>query len=423
MASEAEQPNKSKNKPRPRATVEEVEESGDESDGQPFKELPFRNVPPVEHVQPGESLPRKPAGTNKSEKTPEVPEKAYEVRTELDDPKALVETLKQILDQPVLVKLKYLLGVSPALQKGMKSKTSKSRKYQSKQGLDGSLLAPKVQNFSVRMVMETAEEDAPRDPSSPPRSKNSSTGEDSSENESVDEEEAMLAEDAIDLNTLPYDGYAMIMTQQVGDLEEGSVVMDDPVLQYLDSLAPGERPRQVVYTGLSSAALRCLYPQINGNDTCECIMDSGSQIVSMHQDEAIRLRIPWNPDVQILMQSANGQVEKTLGLARNIPFLFGDIIVHLQVHILPRAPYKALLGRPFEILTESVIRNTKEGHQTVTMTDPYSGHRTTIPSHERGRISVVQRPPYDRAPGVSPGRGEQNHPKTEAVPSSDSEDF
>ncbi|KAJ7118184.1 hypothetical protein C8R44DRAFT_738138 [Mycena epipterygia] len=156
-AGKADKPEKSKH--RQRATVEEIDDSEEEDDLRPARnELPFKDVPPVEHVLPGESAPRKPASRNTGGRPVENLEKAYEVRRELDDPEALVETLKQILDQLVLVKLKYLLGISPALQKGMKSKTSKSRKYQSKQGLDGSLLAPKVQNFTVQMVKTTEEE-------------------------------------------------------------------------------------------------------------------------------------------------------------------------------------------------------------------------------------------------------------------------
>jgi hypothetical protein len=111
----------------------------------------------------------------------------------------------------------------------------------------------------------------------------------------------------------------------------------------------------------------------------------------MSSDEAMKLKVPWDPDVRILMQSANGEVEKTLGLARNIPFSFDAITVYLQVHILKSAPYKALLGRPFEILTESVIANSRDGKQTITMTDPYGGARITIPTHARGTVREMKR--------------------------------
>jgi len=34
------------------------------------------------------------------------------------------------------------------------------------------------------------------------------------------------------------------------------------------------------------------------------------------------------------MQSVNRTVERTLGLARNVPFSFGEITIYLQVHVI-----------------------------------------------------------------------------------------
>ena len=44
-----------------------------------------------------------------------------------------------------------------------------------------------------------------------------------------------------------------------------------------------------------------------------------------------------------------------------------------------------LLGRPFDILTESIVRNFANEDQTVTITDPNTGQRHTIPTFPRGR--------------------------------------
>ena len=54
-----------KPKPRPKATVEEVEDSDEESTvpmprKEPSDELPFRDVPPIRDAPPEEVLPRKP---------------------------------------------------------------------------------------------------------------------------------------------------------------------------------------------------------------------------------------------------------------------------------------------------------------------------------------------------------------------------
>jgi len=52
----------------------------------------------------------------------------------------------------------------------------------------------------------------------------------------------------------------------------------------------------------------------------EALLDSGSQIVSMSKDAAISLKMSWDPDISINMQSAQGHVEPTLGLATDVPF-------------------------------------------------------------------------------------------------------
>jgi len=42
------------------------------------------------------------------------------------------------------------------------------------------------------------------------------------------------------------------------------------------------------------------------------LLDSGSQIVLMSKEAAISLKISWNPDISINMQSAQGHVEPNL---------------------------------------------------------------------------------------------------------------
>ena len=86
----------------------------------------------------------------------------------------------------------------------------------------------------------------------------------------------------------------------------------------------------------------------------------------------------------IHMQSANRQVQKTLGLARNVPFLFREITVYLQVHIIQEPAYKVLLGWPFDVLTKSEVKNSKDGVQLVTITDPNMGNKVTLPTYTRG---------------------------------------
>ena len=93
----------------------------------------------------------------------------------------------------------------------------------------------------------------------------------------------------------------------------------------------------------------------------EALLDSGSQIVSMSKEAAVSLKMSWNPDICINMQSAQGHVKKTLGLVTDVPFAFRDLTVLLQIHIINTPSYKILLGWPFDALTKSNVQNERDG--------------------------------------------------------------
>jgi hypothetical protein len=46
--------------------------------------------------------------------------------------------------------------------------------------------------------------------------------------------------------------------------------------------------------------------------------------------------------------------------------------VYLQIYILSSPAYKVLLGRPFDTITESLVKNKRDGSHTLTLTDPNS---------------------------------------------------
>ena len=117
----------------------------------------------------------------------------------------------------------------------------------------------------------------------------------------------------------------------------------------------------------------------------ESIYDSGSQIVSTSRKVAEELGLSWDPEVCIFMQSANGQVEKSLGVARNVAFNFDGITLYLQVHVINEPTYEMLLGRPFDCLTKSMVENDEDGSQRITITCPNTKRKVTIPTTPRGR--------------------------------------
>jgi hypothetical protein len=199
------------------------------------------------------------------------------------------------------------------------------------------------------------------------------------------------------LKDLPFTPQTKITDRADGLIPMGAVVVNAAIVQYWLSIPAGEEPKQV-FVNLTdigragdSASLRVVYPLINGVGEDESILDGGSQIVSMAQEVAVRLGIGWDPDSCIYMQSANGQSEKSLGLARNVPFRFTDMTVYLQVHIIQTSAYKVLLGRPFDILTISNIANHADGGQLLTLTDPSTRKRVVVPTFARGETRLLKK--------------------------------
>jgi len=87
------------------------------------------------------------------------------------------------------------------------------------------------------------------------------------------------------------------------------------------------------------------------------------------------------------LQSANRSLSRTCGLAKNVLFTLGDVMVLLQAHVMDVAPYKILLGRPFDTITESTIIYDHEGNQTINITCPNTGMRAAIPTYKRESLS------------------------------------
>ena len=67
------------------------------------------------------------------------------------------------------------------------------------------------------------------------------------------------------------------------------------------------------------------------------------------------------------MQSANSNIDCSLGLTHNIPFVIGNLTLYMQVHVIRSPAYDILLGRLFDVLTESVVRNFRNENQTITI--------------------------------------------------------
>src|ERR1700724_3523131 len=99
-------------------------------------------------------------------------------------------------------------------------------------------------------------------------------------------------------------------------LPRGTLVVSDPVLQYLESIPAGSSAKPV-YVAQELQSLRTIHAVVNGSSEEECILDGGSQIVSMSKAVVVQLGLPWDPEICIHMQSANNQIKKALGTYRS----------------------------------------------------------------------------------------------------------
>ena len=132
--------------------------------------------------------------------------------------------------------------------------------------------------------------------------------------------------------------------------------------------------------------LRAIWLLVNDLDVTEGILDGGSSIVAISEACCHNLQLPIDPVVELTMQSANGTVERAIGMARDVPCtLLGGITVLLQMYVLRNAPYNILLGRPFEALLHATIENIDSDTQFITVNCPNTGTVRKIPTHPRGR--------------------------------------
>lgn len=340
-------------------------------------ELPFREVPPAAHGAAVEEQ------INLVVPPPLVrEEKAYRVRAPVQKPGIDAKVSDKLLDAEITLRARDIYAIAPGVRDISKVKLTKVREP---------LYSPKPKE--VLMVEEIVE--LPFE---------------------SEEEELSLDPDSIPMEELPPVESVFMTTNEYGSLPAGSIMVPDPYMQYLETLGKNEAPKKV-YVAKDSASLRVIFPWVNKQGYAESVTDSGSQIVSMSLEQAIKSKVLWNPDIQIYMQSANGSLEKSVGLAKNVPFTFGELTFYLQVHIIRGAAYDVLLGRPFDVLTTSQIQNNADGTQMLTLKDPNSGRRCMMPSHPRSKKTHAEPAavPPDRRATVEEVPDEDDLPQAEPV--------
>ncbi|KAG6892936.1 hypothetical protein C0992_011831, partial [Termitomyces sp. T32_za158] len=134
-------------------------------------------------------------------------------------------------------------------------------------------------------------------------------------------------------DTLP--GFAL--TTLPPDTEEAiaKATLVDLVETYFKSLAL-EDEHMILTVAQDSQVIWLIMLTVDNKSEVEAIVDSGLQIISMSADVANKLGIiyDYNPTIHLNMQSANRTVDRSLGLAKNVECMIGDLTFYLQIHIL-----------------------------------------------------------------------------------------
>jgi hypothetical protein len=167
-------------------------------------------------------------------------------------------------------------------------------------------------------------------------------------------------------------------------VKAAAFVAIDPVSKYLNTLDICDCHDGLV-VAKESHVLRSVTPIVDGSLAVECTLDSGCQIVGMSHAVWMALKKELNPSHTVSMQSANSTVDRSLGIVENLSFRFGTIELQLQVHVIDDPAYDILLGRPFDVLTKSSIKNFRNEDQMITISDPNDSSRVaTMQTHARG---------------------------------------
>jgi hypothetical protein len=111
--------------------------------------------------------------------------------------------------------------------------------------------------------------------------------------------------------------------------------------------------------------------------------------MAMSKEVCNAFTLYYDLTVWLNMVLVNGSIDQLLGLAHNVPFSIGNITIYLQVHILCILAYNILLGQPFNILTQSIICNYADKNQIITIINPNTSQKATVPTVPHGSVKFI----------------------------------
>ncbi|KIK32962.1 hypothetical protein CY34DRAFT_42394, partial [Suillus luteus UH-Slu-Lm8-n1] len=94
--------------------------------------------------------------------------------------------------------------------------------------------------------------------------------------------------------------------------------------------------------------LREIRVTLNGIHSELGLLDEGSEIVVIREDVWRKTNAPINQSVRMHMQTANGGSQEMAGCLEMLEIDVEGIKTWAHAYVVPDAPYRLLLGRPWQ---------------------------------------------------------------------------
>ena len=210
--------------------------------------------------------------------------------------------------------------------------------------------------------------------------------------ESEDEEGDQVQHEVTQFDAMPAAYQSMVYSSMLDNQTRaysnakpppGSTIIKDPYEVFLSTVPVGHC-LNLLTVAKESSTLHSILPLINHHLFVKSILDTVSQVISMAEEVCHSIGLIYDPEVKLSMQSANGKIDEMLGLAQNVPIQISKITLYLQFHIMQNPAYNILLGRPFDVLVESIICNFENKSQMVTIHDLNTGKTAMVTTFMRG---------------------------------------
>jgi hypothetical protein len=133
-----------------------------------------------------------------------------------------------------------------------------------------------------------------------------------------------------------------------------------------------------------SSSLEEIDVLVNEQATERGIIDTGSQIVAIREDLAREVGAHINTERRIEMEGANGATNWTVGCVEFLSLQVQDVPFKIHAHVVKHAPFRLLLGRPFQRAVLCRIEDLPNGKLEISIGDPSNpAHRIAVPSQPR----------------------------------------